>query len=79
MDFQGRGANGTFISNSVSRGQDETDLYLTFYFEYRFPDIQEGSEDEKKTAKPLWGMARQVVQETIDVGRKMVKNNEIKL
>ncbi len=79
VDFQARGPNASFISNIVSQGKDETELYLTFYFEWTYPDIQEGSEEEKKTVAQLLAMAKGVVQETIDVGRKMVKEGEVKV
>lgn len=79
MDFQGRGDNGSFISNIVSQGKDETDLYLTFYFEWFYPGIQEGSEEEEKTTQQMWEMSRAVVQETIDIARKFVKDGEIKV
>ena len=35
--------SGAFINNTISQGEDETDLYLTFYFEWPYPDMQEGS------------------------------------
>lgn len=68
----------SFISNLVSQGKDETDLYLTFYFEWTFPDVEEGSEESNKIAQQLSGVTKDVVQETIDIARKLVKDGEIK-
>lgn len=79
MDFQARGNNGSFISNLVSQGKDETDLYLTFYFEWNLPEVEEGSEEAKRAVSQRWAMVREVVQETIDIGRKLVKDGKIKL
>jgi DNA topoisomerase IA len=79
VDFQARGSNGSFISNLVSQGKDEQDLYLTFYFEWTLPEIEAGSEEEKNVISQRWEMVKEVVQETIDIGREMVKDGKIKL
>ena len=69
---------GAFINNTVSQGKDETDLYLTFYFEWPYPNIEEGSEEAKKTSDQLWEQARKTVQHTIDVAREMKSKGELK-
>ena len=69
--------NGTFISNIVSQGQDEKDLYLTFYFKWPFPQIEAGSTEEKETSDKLWAMAKDSVQATIDHTRQFVKEGKI--
>lgn len=65
------GENATYIENIVSQGKDETDLYLTFYFEWTLPKIEEGSEEAEKRSSELWGMARGAVQHTVDVARQI--------
>ena len=69
--------SGAFISNLVSQGKDETDLYLTFYFEWNYPNIKEGSREEKETSHTLWGMAEKTVQHTIDYARNMAKEGKL--
>ena len=41
---------GSHVANTISDGDGESDLYLTFTFGWNFPDIQEGSKEaaEKK-------------------------------
>lgn len=68
--------SGAFISNIVSQGHDETDLYLTFFFEWPFPNIEPDSKDEKETSDRLWKLARESVQQTIDHARSMVKEGK---
>ena len=67
----------TVISNIISTGEDESDLYLTFTFEWNFPNIVEGSEEAAAQAKTLAGMAKEVVPHTIDEIRAMVKDGTI--
>lgn len=69
--------SGAFISNIVSQGQNETDLYLSFYFEWPFPNIEAGSKEEKETSDRLWKMAKETVQHTIDHARSMVKEGKL--
>ena len=69
---------GAFISNIISQGDHETDLYLTFYLQWPYPKIQEGSEEAKKTSNQLWEQARKVVQHTIDAAREMKSKGELK-
>lgn len=76
-DFRGSGPQGPFISNIVSQGRDATDLYLTFYFEWPYPQIEEGSDEAKKTSEKMWSMAREAVAHTIDVAREMVKEGKV--
>ena len=69
--------SGAFISNIVSQGQDEKDLYLTFYFKWPFPQIEAGSTEEKETSEKLWAMAKESVQATIDHTRQFVQEGKI--
>lgn len=69
---------GAFINNTISQGKDETDLHLTFYFEWPYPRIEEGGEEAKKMSDQLWQQARTTVQHTIDVAREMKSKGELK-
>ena len=70
--------SGAFINNIISQGKDETDLYLTFYFEWQYPKIQEGSEEAKELSDQLWQQAKKAVQHTIDVAKEMKSKGELK-
>lgn len=76
-DFIISGPHGASISNIVSQGRDATDLYLTFFFEWPYPQLEEGSDEAKKTSDQLWAMARESVAHTIDVAREKVKEGNI--
>ena len=69
--------SGAYISNIVSQGKDETDLYLTFYFDWKYPNMKEGSKEEKETSDQLWNMAKKAVQHTIDNARNMAKEGKL--
>ena len=76
MDFFNR-TTGAFVNNTLSQGKDETDLYLTFYFEWPFPDMKEGSEEAKKTDERLWAMAKDAIRHTIDMTREKKKEGTL--
>lgn len=69
---------GNFVNNTISQGKDETDLYLTFYFEWRYPKMEAGSQEAKDTEKQVWDMARKTVQQTIDHAREMKRDGKLK-
>ena len=69
--------SGAFINNTISQGKDETDLYLTFYFEWPYPKLEEGSADTQKTEETLWAMAGQTVQHTIDYARDLAREGKL--
>lgn len=69
-DFYNR-TTGSFVNNTISRGKDETDLYLSFYFEWPMPDLKEGSEEAKQREAVLQERVKGVVQHTVDVARTM--------
>lgn len=67
---------GNFITNTISNGKGgPDDLYLTFTFEWDFPDIQEGSKEaEEKEALLKQDMG---VLHSIEVMRAMVRNGQL--
>lgn len=68
---------GAFINNTISLGKDEMDLYLTFYFEWPYPELKEGSQEAKETVGRLWEMAKVTMQHTIDVARDMAREGKL--
>ena len=71
------GEDAAYIENIVSQGKDETDLYLTFYFEWTLPKFEEGSEEAEKRSSEFWGLAQEAVQHTVDVARQLVKEGKV--
>ncbi|MCJ1273522.1 hypothetical protein MMC21_001315 [Puttea exsequens] len=76
VDFYNKDS-GAFINNTISQGENETDLYLSFYFEWPYPNIEAGSKEEKETSDRLWEMAKKTVQGTIDHVREAAKKGEL--
>lgn len=61
----------------MSQGRDATDLHLTFYFEWPYPQLEAGSEEVRGTEEKQWALARETVQHAIDVAREMVRDGEV--
>ena len=76
MDF--RTVEGGLISTIVSPGRNDRDLYLTFYFEWPFPNIEAGSADAKEMSERVFpASARWGVQMTVDEVRAIVQKAEV--
>jgi len=67
---------GNVIINTISTGAGANELYLTFTFEWDFPDMQEGSELNKKK-ETLIEEAAYIVPHTIDQIRNMVRDAKL--
>lgn len=50
---------------------------MTYTFEWRFPDVQEGSEEHKKLMKQHVEMAKGAVHSSIESMRKMAQSGEL--
>ncbi len=75
-DFYNR-TSGAKVQNITSQGKDETDLYLTFYFDWPYPNVEAGSAEAKKTSEQLWDGARKTVQHTINVARELKRDGKL--
>lgn len=53
------------------------DLNLTFYFEWQYPKLEEGSTETQEMEERLWGMARHTVQHTIDYARDLAREGKL--
>ena len=69
---------GTFISNIISDGSGESNLYLTFAFSWNFPDVQEGTSEATEMVQKLRKVADTAVIMSIDETRQLVQRGEIK-
>ncbi|OJJ68594.1 hypothetical protein ASPBRDRAFT_199026 [Aspergillus brasiliensis CBS 101740] len=67
-------ADGSSIINAVSRGSsdDENDLYYTYIFEWRHPDLVEGSVEALAQWERDWKTTQLAVEATIDTMRRLV-------
>ena len=70
--------NGSTITNTISVGQnlDPTDLHMTYCFEWRHPELQEGS-DTTELFKKHQGMAKMAVDKSIEACRRLVQEGAI--
>ncbi|KAF2872439.1 hypothetical protein BDV95DRAFT_569734 [Massariosphaeria phaeospora] len=71
--------DGTHIRNVISQGPsgEPTDLLMTYMFEYRLPEVEEGAQAEKELQR-LKGLAKGAVEKTIETMREMVRDGRIK-
>lgn len=67
----------TFISNIISTGDGESDLYLTFSFVWDMPDIQEGSDAAKAKQAQFENGAGAAVQQSVNEIRALVQAGEL--
>lgn len=78
-------ATGARIANIVSRGPgvaaggdgDEGELYLTFTFQWPFPELVAGSAEAVEKERQLRAMGDEAVRHTIVVLREMAGRGEI--
>ncbi|KAI1251561.1 hypothetical protein MGN70_006129 [Eutypa lata] len=74
VDFEQE--DGSTISNIVSKGP-EGELLMTYSFEWRHPDVEEGSAEATGLEESHWKMAKMAVEGSIDTIRRFVKEGEI--
>jgi len=71
--------SGAVITNTVSDGPGltEHDYNMTYTFEWRFPDVAEGSSEAQKLAEQKVKEAQMAVHSSIVAMRKMAVANEL--
>ena len=71
--------DGAVITNTVSDGEGftEHDYHMTYTFEFRFPDMVEGSDEHKARAKSAREGAKMAVHNSIEAMRKMATLGEL--
>ncbi|RYP03814.1 hypothetical protein DL764_004864 [Monosporascus ibericus] len=74
VDFQQE--NGSTITNLVSKGP-KGELLMTYSFEWRHPDVEEGSAKAAELKEAHMKGAKIAVEGTIDTIRRLVKEGEI--
>jgi hypothetical protein len=71
-------ANDVRIANIISEGPDG-ELYLTFTFDWPFPDVADGSPEAAAKEEEIRQLSVKTVAATIDVIRKLVETDALKL
>lgn len=66
-----------FITNTISKGSGENELYLTFTFEWDFPELEEGSKDAQEKGEQLTKQAAEVVPHSIDTIRAWAQEGKL--
>lgn len=69
---------GNYISNIISAGDGESDLYLTFTFALNFPEIEEGTPEAEARAQQVAGAAKGATTSSINEIRTLVQTGAIK-
>ena len=63
------------ISNIISSGDGESDLYLTFTFEWNFPEIAEGTAEATTKQQELQESGQEAVATSIAQLRELVQGH----
>ena len=71
--------DGAVITNTVSDGPSMTehDYNMTYTFEWRYPNVTEGSEEHQKLQKSTVDGAKMAVHSSIEAMRKMAAAGEL--
>ena len=71
--------DGALITNTISDGPGltENDYNLTYTFEWRYPDVKEGSEEHSQKVKQSVEGAKMAVHSSIEAMRKMAAAGEL--
>ena len=71
--------DGALIINTVSDGpgMTENDYNMTYTFEWRYPDIAEGSQEHKNAEQKAREGAKMAVHSSIEAMRKMASAGEL--
>lgn len=71
--------SGALITNTVSDGSGltENDYNMTYTFEWRHPDVKEGSEEHMKLVQSHTEGAKMAVHKSIEAMRKMADAGEL--
>ncbi|KAK1753712.1 DUF1857-domain-containing protein [Echria macrotheca] len=71
--------DGTKISNYVTQGPsgEKEDLFMTYVFEWRFPQVEPGSEKAKGMEKSFKETAKIAVESSIETIRRLVAEGKI--
>ncbi|GAA94353.1 uncharacterized protein L969DRAFT_53097 [Mixia osmundae IAM 14324] len=68
---------GSQISNIITPGSGESDLYLTYTFSFNEPTIEPGTPEAEAKLKQYTEQAKGVVPRSVDEIRDMVKQGKI--
>ncbi|KAM3419193.1 hypothetical protein BST61_g5137 [Cercospora zeina] len=71
--------DGAIITNTISHGagQDGADLFMTYTFEWRHYEVDEGSEQHKTLLQQHRQGAQMAVSKSLEAMRQMASNGEL--
>lgn len=71
--------SGALITNTISDGPGltEKDLNMTYTFEWRHPEVEEGSEEHRRLAEQRVQEAQMAVHKSIESMRRMAAAGEL--
>lgn len=71
--------SGSFVTNTISTGAGENELFLTFTFQWVFPDgqFEPGTKAYEEKFAELVKQAAQVVPHTVEVIREWAKEGQL--
>ncbi|GAP92159.1 putative duf1857 domain-containing protein [Rosellinia necatrix] len=68
--------DGSTVTNIISKRPDG-ELLMSYVFEWRHPDVPEGSEKAAQLEEAHWKMAKTAVESSIDTIRRFVNEGKI--
>jgi hypothetical protein len=68
---------GVEVSNMISVGASDEELYITFSFGWEYPGVVEGSPEAEEKEEGMRRIGRTAVRKTIDIIRQMVVEGKL--
>lgn len=65
------------ITNILSRGAEEADIYMVSTYEWHHPEVEEGSDEHKKLTEYYWQMSSETVKHTVDIAKQMSREGKL--
>jgi predicted SnoaL-like aldol condensation-catalyzing enzyme len=65
------------ITNILSRGAEEADIYMVSTYEWHHPDVEEGSDEHEMLTDYYWKMSSETVKHTVDIAKQLSREGKI--
>ncbi|EED16783.1 conserved hypothetical protein [Talaromyces stipitatus ATCC 10500] len=70
-------STGTSITNILSQGVEEGEMYMVSTYEWHHPEVEDGSEEHKKLMDLYWRLSSETVKHTVAVARQMKSEGKL--
>ncbi|GAM39880.1 hypothetical protein TCE0_034r11785 [Talaromyces pinophilus] len=70
-------STGTLITNILSRGAEEADIYMVSTYEWHHPYVEEGSDEHEMLTDYYWKMSSETVKHTVDIAKQLSREGKI--